>query len=61
VGWVVGSPFGGTCASLDIPRYLDMLMRKDILKLDKLITEKFKVEQINDVVDAMVKKQIKGR
>jgi Zn-dependent alcohol dehydrogenase len=57
----VGSPFGGTCASVDIPRYIDMLRRKDILKLDKLITKKFKVEQINDVANAMVKKQIKGR
>ena len=38
-----------------------MAMRKDILKLDKLITKKFKVEQINDVIDAMVKRQIKGR
>jgi Zn-dependent alcohol dehydrogenase len=55
----VGSPFGGTCASVDIPRYL--AMRKDILKLNKLITKKFRVEQINDVVDAMMKKQVKGR
>jgi Zn-dependent alcohol dehydrogenase len=58
---IVGSPFGGSCAFVDVPHYVDMLMRKDILKLDKLITKKFKVEQINDVVDAMVKKQIKGR
>jgi len=58
---IMGSGYGGTCASVDIPRFADMAMRKDILKLDKLITEKFKVEQINDVVDAMVKKQIKGR
>jgi S-(hydroxymethyl)glutathione dehydrogenase/alcohol dehydrogenase len=58
---IVGSPFGGSCAPVDVPHYADMLMRKDILKLDKLITKRFKVEQINDVVDAMVKKQIKGR
>jgi hypothetical protein len=38
-----------------------MTMRKDILKLDKLIPKKFKVEQFNDVIDAMLKKQIRGR
>ena len=58
---IVGSGYGGSCASIDIPHFADMLMRKDILKLDKLITRKFKVEQINDAVEAMVKKQIKGR
>ena len=31
------------------------------LKLDKLITKKFKLEQINDVADAMLKRQIHGR
>ncbi len=58
---IIGSGFGGTYPFIDIPRYADMAMRKDILKLDKLITEMFKVERINDVIDAMVKRQIRGR
>jgi S-(hydroxymethyl)glutathione dehydrogenase/alcohol dehydrogenase len=58
---IMGSGYGGICAPVDIPRFVDMLMHKDLLKLDKLITKKFRVEQINDVVDAMVKKQVKGR
>jgi len=37
-----------------------MAMKED-LKLDKLISKKFKLDQINDVADAMVKRQIKGR
>jgi D-arabinose 1-dehydrogenase-like Zn-dependent alcohol dehydrogenase len=31
------------------------------LKLDKLIGRYFKLEEINDVIDAMEKRQIKGR
>jgi S-(hydroxymethyl)glutathione dehydrogenase/alcohol dehydrogenase len=58
---IKGSPYGGACPSVDIPRFADMAARKDILKLDKLITKKFRVEQINDVIDAMMKKKIKGR
>jgi Zn-dependent alcohol dehydrogenase len=37
-----------------------MAMQND-LKLDKLVTKKFKLKDINDVADAMVKRQIKGR
>ncbi len=58
---IMGSGFGGSVAAVDIPRFADMLMKKDVLKLDKLITRKFKVEEINDVADAMVKRQIRGR
>ena len=31
------------------------------LKLDKLITKKFKLEEINDVAKAMEKREIQGR
>jgi Zn-dependent alcohol dehydrogenase len=58
---IMGSGYGGVCALVDIPRFVDMLMRKDVLKLDKIITRKFKIEEINDVVDAMLKKQVQGR
>ena len=32
-----------------------------VRQLDKLITKKFKLEEINDVADAMVKRRINGR
>jgi Zn-dependent alcohol dehydrogenase len=38
-----------------------MAAQPDLLKLDKLITNKFSLEQINDAVDAMARRQIKGR
>jgi len=44
----------------DIPTFADMAMRGE-LKLDKLATKKFKIEEINDVVESMEKRQIIGR
>jgi len=38
----------------------DLAMTQD-LKLDKLISKKFKLEDINDVAEAMIKRQINGR
>ncbi len=45
---------------LDIPRLVKLAMTKD-LKLDKLVTNKFKLDDINDVADKMMKRQIRGR
>jgi Zn-dependent alcohol dehydrogenase len=56
----MGNLYGSISTHLDIPRYVDMAMQND-LKLDKLVTKKFKLKDINDVADAMVKRQIKGR
>ena len=58
---IMGSGYGGSCASVDVPRFADMVTKKDLLKLEKLITRKFKVEEINDVVDAMARRQVNGR
>lgn len=57
---IMGNLYGSISTHLDIPRYVEMAMNHD-LKLDKLVTNKFKLEQINDVAEAMLKKQIKGR
>jgi Zn-dependent alcohol dehydrogenase len=57
---IMGNLYGSISTHLDIPRYVDMAMKND-LKLDKLVTKKFKLKDINDVADAMVKRQIKGR
>jgi Zn-dependent alcohol dehydrogenase len=37
-----------------------MAMTHD-LKLDKLVTNKFKLENINDVAEKLLKRQIQGR
>lgn len=58
---ILGSAYGGICAPVDVPRLVEMAVEKDLMKLDKLITHKFKVEQLNDVADAMKKRQIIGR
>jgi S-(hydroxymethyl)glutathione dehydrogenase/alcohol dehydrogenase len=55
-----GVNYGHIRPHQDIPTFADMAMRGDLI-LDKLITKKFKVEEINDVVEAMKKRQIKGR
>ncbi|MBI5604091.1 MAG: Zn-dependent alcohol dehydrogenase [Deltaproteobacteria bacterium] len=57
---ILGNLYGSISTQVDIPRLINMAMKED-LKLDKLISKKFKVEQINDVADAMVKRQINGR
>ncbi|MCU0578813.1 MAG: hypothetical protein MUF69_04620 [Desulfobacterota bacterium] len=56
----MGNLYGSISTHVDIPRLVNLAMKED-LKLDKLISKKFKLEQINDVADAMVKRQIQGR
>jgi S-(hydroxymethyl)glutathione dehydrogenase/alcohol dehydrogenase len=57
---IVGSSYGMISNHLDIPRFIHMATTHD-LKLDKLVTNKFKLEDINDVADKMYKRQIQGR
>lgn len=45
---------------VDIPRLTNMAMTHD-LKLDKLVTNKFRLEDINDIAEKMLKRQIRGR
>jgi Zn-dependent alcohol dehydrogenase len=58
---IVGAIYGDTMPQVDIPKFARMATQPDLLKLDKLVTNKFRLEQLNDVVDAMAKRQIKGR
>ena len=55
-----GVNYGHIHPHVDIPAFANMAVRGD-LKLDKLISKYFKVEEINDVIDAMRKRQIVGR
>lgn len=57
---ILGNLYGAISTRVDIPRLVKLAMTQD-LKLDKLVTKKFKLEDINDVADAMDKRQIRGR
>jgi S-(hydroxymethyl)glutathione dehydrogenase/alcohol dehydrogenase len=57
---VVGTLYGNIRTHEDIPKLADMAMKGDF-ELDKLISKKFKIEEINEVGEAMEKRQIIGR
>lgn len=57
---ILGGLYGSIATHTDIPRLIDLSMRGD-LKMDKLVTKKFKLHEINEVADAMIKRQITGR
>lgn len=57
---ILGNLYGSISTHLDIPRLVHLAMTQD-LKLDKLISKKFKLEKINDVAEAMEKRQIRAR
>lgn len=54
------SCFSTHSTHIDIPRLVD-LASTGTLKLDKLVTNKFKLDEINDVAIAMEKREIEGR
>jgi Zn-dependent alcohol dehydrogenase len=58
---LLGTVYGGISPAIDIPHFARMAAQPGLLKLDKLVTNKFKLEQINEVAEAMAKRQIKGR
>jgi S-(hydroxymethyl)glutathione dehydrogenase / alcohol dehydrogenase len=57
---IEGVLYGNLRHQIDIPRLANMALKGD-LKLDKLITKHCKLEEINDVIEAMDKRQIVGR
>jgi Zn-dependent alcohol dehydrogenase len=57
---IIGNLYGMISTHVDIPRIVRMTKTHD-LKLDKLVTDKFKLEDINDVAEKMIKRQIRGR
>ena len=57
---VKGTVYGNIRTHIDIPTFADMAMKGDF-NLARLISNKFKVEEINKVVEAMEKRQIVGR
>ena len=57
---IEGVLYGSLRHQIDIPRLAEMALKGD-LKLDKMITEHCKLEDINEVMDAMEKRKIIGR
>ena len=56
----IGS-IGGSCApDRDFPRFLEWEENGD-LALDKMVTERFSIDQINDATDALANGEIAGR
>ncbi len=58
---VLGTLYGNVRARVDLPKFMDMVMKGGYADLNKLITRHFKIEQINDVYDAMTEHRIMGR
>ena len=57
---IVGSLYGMFSTHIDIPRIVHIAMTQD-LKLDKLVTTKFKPADLNEVAEKMHKQQLRGR
>jgi Zn-dependent alcohol dehydrogenase len=57
---IEGALYGNIDPKRDIPALADMAIAGDLL-LDKLITRRFKVEEINDVAEEMTRHEILGR
>jgi Zn-dependent alcohol dehydrogenase len=57
---ILGNLYGMVSTDVDIPRLVHLAMTRD-LKLDKLVTHKFKVTEINDVAHKLLHRQIRGR
>ena len=57
---ILGNIYGMISTHVDIPKLVQMAMTHD-LKLDKLVTNKFKLEDINEVAEKLHKRQIRGR
>ena len=58
---IKGCLYGNVDVSHDLRMLADMVMDGRYINLSKLITKKFRLEQINDAFEAMTKRQIIGR
>jgi Zn-dependent alcohol dehydrogenase len=57
---ILGTLYGMISTHVDIPKLIHMAETHD-LKLDKLVTNKFRLKDLNDVADKLHKRQIRGR
>jgi S-(hydroxymethyl)glutathione dehydrogenase/alcohol dehydrogenase len=57
---IIGTLYGGIKPQIDIPKLVD-LAAEGAFKLDKLVSKKIKLEQINEAAEAMHHRNIVGR
>jgi S-(hydroxymethyl)glutathione dehydrogenase/alcohol dehydrogenase len=57
---ILGGLYGNMSTHLDIPKFVDLAMTGQ-LGLERMITKKFRLEEINDVAEAMINRRITGR
>jgi S-(hydroxymethyl)glutathione dehydrogenase/alcohol dehydrogenase len=57
---IMGCLYGSISTHLDIPRLVDLALKGDLMT-EKLTTNKFKVEEINEVGQALTRREIQGR
>jgi S-(hydroxymethyl)glutathione dehydrogenase / alcohol dehydrogenase len=58
---VLGTMYGNVRSEDDLPKLMDLVMAGGYMDLEKLITRKFKLEQIMDAFEAMTRREIVGR
>ena len=58
---VIGTLYGNVQTHNELPSIVDQIARGEYMDLKKLITRKFKLEEINDVYNAMANHEIIGR
>ena len=58
---ILGTLYGNVRTHHELPAIVDQIARGEYMDLSKLITKTFKLEEINDVYDAMTEGRIIGR
>ena len=59
--YVLGTLYGNVRTHHDLPKFMDLVMDGTYINLGRLITRKFRLNEIGDVFDAMTKREIIGR
>ena len=58
---ILGTLYGNVRTHHELPAIVDQIARGEYMDLSKIISKKFKVEEINDVYNAMAEHKIIGR
>ena len=58
---IIGNLYGNLHIHQELPALIELVMNKRYIDLSKLITKKFRLEEINDAFEALGKRRIIGR
>ncbi|MBU2600723.1 MAG: alcohol dehydrogenase catalytic domain-containing protein [Actinobacteria bacterium] len=58
---ILGTLYGNVRTHHDLPVLMRMIMKGEYIDLSKLVSGRFKLDDINDVYDAMTRREIEGR